>query len=88
MSTVSRCRTVVPRASQGWGPLALTGFGLLAAPSRRLRAAALLPAIIGAAVVLPLLPPRFDDAYVPDRGTLSAPAAQPDQPDQPHQADR
>jgi hypothetical protein len=43
--------------------LALTGFGLLVAPSVRLRAAALVPAVAGAAIALPVLPAR---TFVPN----------------------
>ncbi|MGZ3145879.1 hypothetical protein ACVDFE_28580 [Lentzea chajnantorensis] len=38
--------------------LALTGFWLLVAPSARLRVAALVPVVVGAAVALPVLPAR------------------------------
>ncbi len=43
--------------------LALTGFGLLVAPSVRLRVVALVPAVAGAAIALPVLPAR---TFVPN----------------------
>ena len=59
--------TVAPAASAGqaiWlAGLALTGFGLLVATSARLRALALVPALVGAAVALPVLPAK---TLVPD----------------------
>jgi hypothetical protein len=57
--------------------LAVTGFAVLAATNWRARVAALLPAIIGAALTLALLPPRFDDAYVPDHRAVGAATVEP-----------
>jgi hypothetical protein len=45
--------------------LAATGFALLAAATRLARAAALLPAIVGAVTAALLLPAQLDGAYVP-----------------------
>ncbi len=54
--------TVSPAASAGQAVwltgVALTGFGLLVATSVRLRTLALVPALVGAAVALPVLPAR------------------------------
>jgi hypothetical protein len=50
--------------------IAATGLLLFAAASRRGRLAAILPAVIGAAVVLPLQPGNAD-AYEPDRDAIA-----------------
>jgi hypothetical protein len=57
--------------------LAATSVGILAATNWRARAAAVLPAIVGATLTLALLPPHLDDAYVPDHRAVSAPTVEP-----------
>jgi hypothetical protein len=47
--------------------IAATGFALFAAARTRTRLAALMPAVPGAAVALPMLPGRVAEAWVPDR---------------------
>jgi hypothetical protein len=59
--------------------LAGTGLALFAAASRRARALAVVPAILGAAVAVPLLPDRSGDMYVLDP-TANTPACTSDAP--------
>jgi hypothetical protein len=47
--------------------LAATGLALFAATTRRARILALVPAVLGAAVAVPILPARLADTYVADR---------------------
>jgi hypothetical protein len=59
--------------------LAGTGLALFAAASRRARAIALVPVVLGAAVAIPLLPPLASDMYVLDR-SANSPVCTSDEP--------
>jgi hypothetical protein len=51
--------------------LAAAGLILFATSSRRVRAAAIVPVVLGAAVAVPLLPERYADAYYLDPGATA-----------------
>jgi hypothetical protein len=59
--------------------IAATGFALFAAARTRTRLAAVMPAVLGAAVVLPMLPGRVAEAWVPDRDALTLICTEPPQ---------
>jgi hypothetical protein len=51
--------------------LAATGLALFAGASGRIRLAALLPVVVGAAITLSVLPRHVSAAFVPDRGAMA-----------------
>ena len=50
--------------------IAATGLALFAAARTRTRVAAMIPAAVGAVVILPVLPNQVAEAWLPDRGAL------------------